>query len=577
MATQPKKNGRRTTNSKLPASVRCCSFRPAATYKEKRKMKSNRKVWFMVLLLLTAVVLAACSGTQTASPTAAPTQPVSPTQPAAATQTPSQEPPAAGGVLRVALPNFPNSLDVSSAAERNAQNAAWQLYDSLVWINEVGEMEPALAEHWDVSADGTEYTFHLRQGVTFHNGEPFNAAAVIFSWERGKRDDMQWSDRWARAVEMEAVDEFTVVMRTENPDPLFLGIMAQHWGFVPPNYIAEVGEDGFNNHPVGTGPFMFVEWLREDRIVFEANPNYWRAGYPMVQTLIFRPIPESSTRAAAIRTGEIDIVNRLSAEQAAALEGAAGVQIIRYPVDRVFYIAFNNLTSGIGQPTENVLVRQAMNHAVDREAIIEALFDGAATPSTGFLTPGNLGYNTALSPYAYDPGKARDLLREAGYPDGFEMDFACPAGAYTNFEQVCEAIQGFLGEVGIRVNLEIMESGRYWDLEAEKALPPIFGDSWSERSGEALPRLLGALGGWDASFSAWSDPVIDDYLAQIGTTIDREARAALYTELHTYMYDNPPFIYLYSPETFEAIRTNVQNYHPRAAEDYFLFQTSIGP
>jgi peptide/nickel transport system substrate-binding protein len=540
-------------------------------------MKFNLRVWFMALLLFTAVSLAACgSETAPAEPAAQATTPATAPTAEPAVEAPAEAAPAApSGTLRVALPTFPNSLDVSSAAERNAQNAAWQLYDSLVWINEAGEMEPALAERWDVSDDGTEYTFYLRQDVTFHNGEPFNAQSVIFSWERGKRDDMQWSDRWARAVAMEAPDEFTVIMRTENPDPLFLGIMAQHWGMVPPGYIAEVGEDGFNNRPIGTGPFMFVEWLREDRIVYEANPNYWRTGYPLVQTLIFRPIPESSTRVAAIRTGEIDIVNRLSAEQAANLEGAAGVQVIRYPVDRVFYIAFNNLTSGIGQPTEDVLVRQAMNYAVDREAIIEALFDGAASLSTGFLTPGNLGYNTALAPYAYDPGKARDLLAQAGYPNGFEMDFACPAGAYTNFEQVCEAIQGFLSEVGIRTSLEIMESGRYWDLEAEKALPPIFGDSWSERSGEALPRLLGALGGWDASFSAWSDPVIDDYLERIGTTIDREARANLYSELHAYMYENPPFIYLYSPETFEAIRTNVRDYFPRAAEDYFLFQTRI--
>ena len=537
--------------------------------------KFTPRLWFMLMAMLTAVILVACGGD--AAPAAEPTtQPDSPA-PAVTAETPAEEPvaPAADSVLRVALPTFPNSLDVSSAAERNAQNAAWQLYDSLVWINEAGEMEPALAERWDVSEDGMEYTFYLRQGVTFHNGESFNAEAVIFSWERGKRDDMQWSDRWARAASMEALDEYTVLMRTENPDPLFLGIMAQHWGFVPPGYIAEVGEDGFNNHPVGTGPFMFVEWLREDRIVFEANPNYWRTGYPMVQTLIFRPIPESSTRMAAIRTGEIDIVNRLDAEQAASLEGADGVQVIRYPVDRVFYIAFNNLTSGIGQPTEDVLVRQAMNYAVDREAIVDALFNGAATLSTGFLTPGNLGYNAALSPYPYDPGMARDLLNRAGYPDGFEMDFACPAGAYTNFEQVCEAIQGYLGEVGIRTNLEIMESGRYWDLEAEKALPPLFGDSWSERSGEALPRLLGALGGWEASFSAWSDPVIDNYLAEIGVTIDRDERAALYSELHAYMYENPPFIYLYSPETFEAIRSNVRDYFPRAAEDYFLFQTRL--
>ena len=115
------------------------------------------------------------------------------------------------------------------------------------------------------------------------------------------------------------------------------------------------------------------------------------------------------------------------------------------------------------------------------------------------------------------------MLTEAGYADGFDMDFACPSGAYTNFEQVCEAIQGYLMDVGINTNLDLMESGKYWDLEAEKELPPLFGDSWSETSGEALPRLQGALGGWDASFSAWSDPEIDRLLGEIEVTMDDDA------------------------------------------------------
>jgi peptide/nickel transport system substrate-binding protein len=558
-------------------------------------MLLSRKV---ALLLLFAVLLlsAACTPAPAEQPTPVvdtPAPVVQPTAvPAEATTVPATDPTPApaveptpttapaitaerSGTLRVALPTFPNSLDVATAAERNAQNAAWQLFDSLVWINEEGDLEPALAESWDISDDGTTYTFHLRQDVTFHNGEPFNADSVVFSWERGRREDMQWSDRWNRAISVERQDEYTVVMRTEDPDPLFIGIMAQHWAIVPPGYIGEMGEDGFNDHPIGTGPFQFVEWLREDRIIFDANPNYWRPGLPLLERIIFRPIPESSTRVAAIRTGEIDIVNRLNDEQANSLMGVANVEVLRYPVDRVFYIAFNNLTTGVGQPTEDARVRQAMNYAVDREAIIDALFGGFATLSTGFLTPGNLGYDHGLDAYPYDPDRARELLAEAGYANGFDMGFACPAGAYTNFEEVCEAIQGFLSEVGINADLELMESGRYWDLEAEKQLPPLFGDSWSERSGEALPRLLGALGGWDASFSAWSDPEIDRYLAQIGVTIDRDERATLYRELQHYMFENPPFIYLYVPETFEAIRSNVQDYHPRAAEDYFLMATWI--
>jgi peptide/nickel transport system substrate-binding protein len=476
------------------------------------------------------------------------------------------------GTLTVAVSTFPNSLDLPIAAERQAQNVAWQLYNSLVWLDDEGKVVPALAESWEISDDGTEYTFKLREDVTFHNGEPFNADSVVFSWERGSQDTMQWSDRWTVADAVEKIDDFTVKVTTADgkPNPLLLRIMAGDWAMVPPQYLEEVGEEGFAEHPIGTGPFRFVEWAKGDRIVFEANPDYWEEGLPKVQDLIFRPIPESSTRVAAIQTGEVDIVGRLSSEEAQSLLGVENVKVVRYPVDRVYYIAFNNLTTGVGQPTEDPMVRQAMNYAVDVDAIIDALFDGYGQPSTGYVTSANWGYDESIEPFGYDPDKARDLLTEAGYPDGFEMDFACPAGAYTNFEQVCEAIQGYLGDVGIQTNLEIMESGKYWDLEANKELPPLFGDSWSERSGEALPRLQGALGGNDASFSAWSDPEIDRLMGEIGTTVDDNARADLYVELQRYMQENPPFIYLYEPVTFEAINPKVQDYRPRSAENYFL-------
>lgn len=477
--------------------------------------------------------------------------------------------------LRVAVPTFPNSLDASVAAERNAQNVSWQMFDSLVWANEQNVIEPALAESWEVSEDGREYIFSLREDVEFHNGEPFNADAVVFSWNRGIQPHIEWSDRWARAESVERIDDYSVRITTAEPDPLLLGVMAQHWNMVPPVYTEEVGDDEFGSSPVGTGPFRFIEWMREDRIVLERNEDYWREGLPRVDRVVFRPIPESSTRMAAIQTGEIDIVNRLSFEQAEALESIEGVDVVTYPIDRVFYIAFNNLTTGIDEPTMDPRVRQALNYAVDRQAIIDSLFGGRAQLATGLMTSSNLGYDSSVEAFPYDPERARELLAEAGYPDGFEIGYAAPSGAYTNFEQVAEAVQGYLSEVGIRTELDLIESGRYWDLQAEKQLPPLFGDSWSERSGESLPRLRGALGGWDASFSAWSDPVIDDLLDRISVTIDQDDRAELYGELHRYMQDDPPFIYLYVPETFEAAQANVRDYRPRAAEDYFLMFTSL--
>jgi peptide/nickel transport system substrate-binding protein len=478
------------------------------------------------------------------------------------------------GTLRVALSGFPNSLYIPATQDKNADNVASQLYDPLVLQDNDGNIVPALAERWEISDDGTEYIFYLRQGVTFHNGEPFNADDVIATWEYGKGEESAWPDRYSIAETVEKIDDYTVKITTDGPKPLLLITMHDFWSIIPNEYMAEVGVNGFMEHPIGTGPFMFVEWVKGDHITYKANPNYWREGMPKVEDLIFRPIPESSTRVAAIQTDAIDIVQRLSAEEAQGLLGWEGVRVIRYPVARIFYIAFNNLTTGVGLPTEDARVRQAMNYAVDVDAIIDALFSGFGKRAAGYIATGEMGYGI-VPPFPYDPDKAQALLAEAGYADGFEMNMACPAGAYGSFEEVCEAVAGYLGEVGITINLDIMESGHYWDLEANKELPPLFGDSWADESGEAYNRLRGALGGWDAPYSSWSDPEIDRLLGEIAVEVDIAARTTLYEELQVYMQENPPFIYLYEPFTFEAVRDRVQDYYPRPSEFYYLIDTWV--
>ena len=198
------------------------------------------------------------------------------------------------GTLTVALSTFPNSLDPPQTAERNATNASQPIFDALVWVNDEGGLDLQLAESVDLSDDNLTYTFHLRQGITFHNGDPFTADDVVFTFDRGLNGGFEYSYLFERAKSVTKIDDFTVEMTTEAPDPLFLRMMGTTL-IQPAAHHAAVGEEAFVAHPIGTGPFMLVEWEKGDHITMAANPNYWQEGYPKVETLIFRPIPESAT------------------------------------------------------------------------------------------------------------------------------------------------------------------------------------------------------------------------------------------------------------------------------------------
>ncbi|MEZ4716106.1 MAG: ABC transporter substrate-binding protein [Caldilineaceae bacterium] len=548
-------------------------------------MKS-RLYLLVALSLVMTLVLAAC-GTPTPAPTTTGTGTESGGTESGGTESggTAGEPAVAGeppstptGTLIVALPLEPNSVNPPNGADRMAGNVINQIFESLLAIdNSTGEVIPALATEWTVAEDGSVYSFKLREGVTFHDGSAFNAQDVVATFEAGADPANAYAGSYDGVV-VEVVDDYNVNIMPPTPDVTFLRTMAETPIISDEQFAAE-GNAGIESNPIGTGPFQFVEWNKGDRLVLEANPDYWDEGKPYLAEVIFRPIPESSTRLAAIQTGEVHIVNRLNSDEAASLDGVSGVQVVTYPADRVYYITFNNLTTGVGLPTEDKAVRQAMNYAVDRQAIVDGLFNGNARLSTGFVTPSNLGFDDTLEPYPYDPETAKQLLADAGYADGFSIGMSCPVGAYTNFEDVCQAIANYLGEVGITLDggeIEFLESGVYWDREAAKELPPLFGDSWSASVGEALPRLNGALDGFDASYSAWSDPEIDALLDQIAQEFDTDARAELYKELQAYMYDNPPFIYLYEPISFEAINSAVQGYVPNSVEQYYLKDVWLG-
>lgn len=476
--------------------------------------------------------------------------------------------------LRVAIPAAPNTLDLPSGSDQNAHNIAWHIYDSLTRINANGDVVPALAESWTISKNGREWTFHLRKGVKFHNNETFNANSVVATWERGRRDRMLWREKFDRVQYVQKVDDVTVKIGTEQPDPLLLRIIAQYWAMIPPRYYQQMGEYGFLKHPAGTGPFVLKDWKKSDSIFLEANPDYWEAGFPKVKKLEFQVILDPAARMTAVQSGDVDIAVQLDLEHARTLESVSGVKVIPYPLDQVYFIAFNNLTTGKGKPTESPLVRKAMNYAVNVQAIIDNLFDGYGRQSTGLVTAANWGYDPSIKPFGHDPQKAARLLKAAGYPDGFAIEFACPAGAYPRFEQVCQAVRDDLNAVGVVADLTMMEPEQFWDLQGKKQLPPLFGDAWSETAGEALPRLKGALD-TRADYSAWSDPKIHALIRDIESTVDPEARATHYAELQRLMLEKPPFIYLYEPVGFDAANNRVRHYRPGASGHGDLKHASI--
>jgi peptide/nickel transport system substrate-binding protein len=479
------------------------------------------------------------------------------------------------GELVIALPNDTTSLYGPNGADITAGNSSRPLYDTLLFLDENGELTPNLAESWEISEDGTEYIFTLRQDVFFHNGEQFGADDVIATWEFGKTDTNQYTDIYEDAVSIEALDEFTVRMDTGEPNPLFLTNLSNEWWIIPAAYMNEVGIEGFEQAPIGTGPFRFVERVVGERIVYEANPDYWQEGVPNVERVTFRVISDATTRVAAIQTGEVDIVNRLSVDDALLLEDAPGVNLVSYTNDRIYYVAFKNVGNGVDTPLEDVRVRQALNLAVNRPGIVNGLFGGEATLVSGFTLPVNLGFDRVeVEPFPYDPDRARELLADAGYEDGFQIGLGCPTDAYTNINEVCLAVQRDLAAIGVDVALEFRTTASFWAEPRYGTVGPMYVDSWSSATGEALGRLTGALipGNY---YNTWEDETIVDFIESISTTVDRDARADLYADLQSYMYENPPFIYLYALNLFEATTDRVEGYMPFANEGYFTRFISV--
>jgi peptide/nickel transport system substrate-binding protein len=426
-----------------------------------------------------------------------------------------------------------------------------QVFDFLIAQDADLNPIPGLATEWE-RIDDVTYIFKLREGVTFHNGEEFTCEDVRFSLDHMKDPETQ-SRRWTvwfnRVQEYECVDDFTLQLTTTSPAPSFIYDFAK-LQVVPADTYQEMGGDQFGVAPVGTGPYKLIEWVQGSHATFEVNEDYW-AGVPPIKNLEIRIVVEPATRVALLLSGEVDWIFEVPTSEADIIKQIPGFGVSIGPTTNMMFVGMN----AFKEPFTDVRVRQAMNYAVDWDTIIETVLDGYAYRNASSAGSKLVGYDPDLAPYPYDPDKARELLAEAGYPDGFEALFDGPVGRYVRDREVAEAVAGYLNEVGITTQMNLNEWGTFWSRFLGLEIPGFY--------------LLGCGGSSDFDLCNrlhfhsqvrgiyYNSPEVDALLDDESTTMDPEERLEKIYALLAKIQDEAPWIFGYDSPVIVANRTGL--------------------
>jgi peptide/nickel transport system substrate-binding protein len=412
----------------------------------------------------------------------------------------------------------------------------YALHDALVKPMPGSLMAGSLAESWTVSADARVYEFKLREGLKFHNGDPFTAEDVKFSFARARAKILHEKVR-----EVAVVDPHRVRFHLHEPWPDFMtfyGTFASGAGWVvPKKYVEQVGNDGFKKHPVGLGPYKFVSHTPGVELVMEAFEGYWRK-VPHVKRLVYKSVPEATTRLAMLKRGEVDLAYLLDAPQAEEVRRNPSLKLAFSGGIGTFYLDFFDQWDP-KSPWHDRRVRLAAVHAIDSRALNDAENLGASR-LTGSMVPRKFDFALALEPYAYDPAKAKRLLAEAGYPNGFDAGDLHPWPPYFSMG---EAIGGFLGAVGIKTRLRTMERAAFYSALAGKKLRglcvcinAVYGNAAS-RISEIVPS--------DGNFAYGGYPDVDALYKQQARETDRKKREAVLHQIQRLMYERVRYAPIY--------------------------------
>ncbi|HBV98674.1 MAG TPA: ABC transporter substrate-binding protein [Desulfotomaculum sp.] len=481
---------------------------------------------------------------------------------------------AAEKVFVFAQGSDPRGLDPAFVDDGESANPIVNIYDTLVrYKSGSTEIEPALATEWTPSPDGKEWTFKLRQNVKFHDGTPFNADAVVYSVSRQlppqRTDDMPYASfTFGPVQKVEKVDDYTVKFILSDPYAPFLANLAMALAapIVSPAAVEKYGKD-FIDNPVGTGPFKFAEWKKGQQIELVANKEYW-GGAPKLDKLVYKFVKENSVRASELRTGAVQAMNGVDPNDVKMLEDA-GVKVIKNPGMNINYLAFFSNK----KPFDNPKLREAVSHAINRQNLVEFLYQGLAELPNGVLPSFMPGYDKTLAPYDYNPEKAKQLLAEAGYPNGLKTTLLTystvrpynPVGG----DKLAAAIQADLRKVGIEAEIKTYPWKEYKEIytpeivkEGDMMLYGWIGDNGDPDNFLSLletKEIKSTL-----NTGKYSNKKVDELLVKGRTAQAMEERNAAYSELQKIVEKDAPWVFLSHSKDMAAYNSNVEgmDLHP---------------
>ena len=465
--------------------------------------------------------------------------------------------PAAAKEVTIAVASTFTTMDPYDASDTLSYSAAKSMYEGLFGFDKDMKLHNVLAEGYKVSDDGLVYTVTLKKGIKFHDGTEFQADAVKANFDRvtNKANALRRYTLYYNIAKTEVVDPYTVRFTLHKPFSAFINQLAHASGaMICPSAIQKYPGKELAFHPCGTGPFVLDKYNPSEILHVVKNPNYWQKGLPKVDGLTFKPVPENSTRVAMLRTGEAHYIFPVPPEQVKILEGEKILVVTKEPSIIERYVAFN-MTK---KPFDNLKVRQALNYAVNKQALAKVAFNGLADPTKG-IAPKGVEFADEYGAWPYDPKKARELLKEAGYPNGFSATLWSLYN-HTTAQKVIQFLQQQFAQVGVKVSVMAMEAGQrtaYLLKKPEESQLNMVYAGWSSSTGEldwAIRPLLGT-DSWApvaSNFGYYSNKTLDDNFRDALLTTDKAKKQAFYSVAQKATWDDCPWIYLVTEQNVSA-------------------------